>query len=123
MKDNKNSFVCIGAVHTDYILQLRKNYFKNRTNPIYQKEFLGGVAYNVALKLSFLHQNIELISLACKNKIKKEILKNHIKFRPLTKKIFKRSYYSILNNKGTMILGLANMNNYEKNKISIKTTI
>ena len=62
MKDNKNSFVCIGAVHIDYILQLQKNYFMNRTNPITQKEFLGGVAYNIALRLSFLQQSIELIS-------------------------------------------------------------
>ena len=63
MKDNKNSFVCIGAVHVDYLLQLQKNHFKNRTNPITQKELLGGVAYNIALKLSFLKQRIQLISL------------------------------------------------------------
>ena len=54
MKDNKNSFVCIGAVHIDYILQLQKNYFMNSTNPITQKKFLGGVAYNIGLRLSFL---------------------------------------------------------------------
>ena len=54
MRNNKTIFICIGAVHTDYILQLQKNYFKKRTNPINQKEFLGGVAYNIALKLSFL---------------------------------------------------------------------
>ena len=123
MKDNKNSFVCIGAVHTDYILQLQKNYFKNRTNPITQKEFLGGVAYNIALRLSFLEKNIELISLDCKNEIKKEILINKIKFKPLTKKIFNRSYLSVLNNKGEMILGLANMDSYEKTKISTKIKV
>ena len=95
MKDNKNSFVCIGAVHIDYILQLQKNHFKNRTNPITKKEFLGGVAYNIALKLSFLKQSIELISLDCKNEIKTEISKNKIKFIPLTKAIINRSYFSI----------------------------
>ena len=120
MKDNKNSFVCIGAVHIDYILQLQKKHFKNRTNPITQKEFLGGVAYNIALKLSFLKQNIELISLNCKNEIKKKILKNKIKFKPLTKQYYNRSYSSVLNNKGEMILGLANMDNYEKTNISKK---
>ena len=120
MKDNKNSFVCIGAVHIDYILKLQKNHFKNRTNPITQKEFLGGVAYNIAMHLSFLKQNIELLSLNCKNEIKKKILKNKIKFFALTKNIVNRSYSSILNNKGEMILGLANMDNYEKFKISTK---
>ena len=52
MKDNKNSFVCIGAVHTDYILLFKTKYYKNRTNPITQNQSLGGVAYNIAEKLS-----------------------------------------------------------------------
>ena len=117
MKDNKNSFVCIGAVHMDYILQLQKNYFKYRTNPIIQKELLGGVAYNIALKLSFFKKKIELISLNCKNEIKTEISKNKIKFIPLTKAIVNRSYFSILNKKGEVIIGLANMESYEKSKI------
>ena len=123
MKDNKTSFVCVGAVHTDYILQLQKNYFKKRTNPINQKEFLGGVAYNIALKLSFLGKKTELLSLNCKHEIKKEILNNNIKFRPLTKLFYNRSYLSILNKKGEMILGLANMDNYEKTNISKKIKI
>ena len=123
MKDNKNNFVCIGAVHIDYILQLQKKHYMNRTNPINQKEFLGGVAYNVAFKLSFLKQNIELISLNCKNEIKKKILKNKIKFNSLTNSISNRSYLSVLNNKGQMILGLANMDIYEKTKISKKIKI
>ena len=123
MKDNKTSFVCVGAVHTDYILQLQKNYFKKRTNPINQKEFLGGVAYNIALKLSFLGKKTELLSLNCIQEIKKEILNNNIKFRPLTKFFYNRSYLSILNKKREMILGLANMDNYEKTNISKKIKI
>ena len=103
MKDNKNSFVCIGAVHMDNILQLQKNYFKYRTNPIIQKELLGGVAYNIALKLSFFKKKIELISLNCKNEIKTEISKNKIKFIPLTKAIVNRSYFSILNFKSSIL--------------------
>ena len=117
MKDNKNSFVCIGAVHMDHILQLQKKYFKYRTNPIIQKELLGGVAYNIALNLSFFKKKIELISLNCKNEIKTVILNNKIKFIPLTKAVVNRSYYSILNKKGEVILGLANMESYENLKI------
>ena len=40
--NKRNNFICIGAVHSDYILKLKQNYFKNRTNPINQKENLGG---------------------------------------------------------------------------------
>ena len=112
-------FVCIGAFHKDYIMHLKANYYKNRTNPITQKEDLGGVAYRIASKLSFLNTNTELISLDCDNEFKKELKKKNIIFIPLTKKKLKRNYTAILNNNGKMILGLANMNNYEKN-FSIK---
>ena len=65
MFDKGNKFICIGAVHTDYVLQLKSKHYKNRTNPIKQTQSLGGVAYNIAEKLSFLNMKIELISLNC----------------------------------------------------------
>ena len=114
MKDNKNSFVCIGAVHTDYILQLKSKHYKNRTNPITQTQSLGGVAYNIAEKLSFLNMKTELISLNCEKKNIHTIKKNKIKFKPLNKKVFHKSYTTVLNSNGKMILGMANMDNYEK---------
>ena len=114
MKDNKNSFICIGAVHNDYILQLKSKHYKNRTNPIKQTQSLGGVAYNIAEKLSFLNLRTELISLNCEKENIRVIKKNKIKFKPLNKKIFYRSYTTVLNSKGEMILGMANMDNYEK---------
>ena len=62
--NKRNDFICIGAVHSDYLLNLKQNYFKNRTNPIMQKEKLGGVAYNVAKKLAFLElEDYEVIDL------------------------------------------------------------
>lgn len=112
-------FVCIGAFHKDYIMYLKSNYYKSRTNPVTQKEVLGGVAYRIASKLSFLDINTELISLNCDEKYKIELKKKNIKFKPLTKKKFKRNYTAVLNNKGEMILGLANMDSYEK-KFPIK---
>ena len=63
MIDKKKKFVCIGAVHTDYILQLKTKHFNNRTNPIKKAQYLGGVAYNIAEKLSFLNLKTKLISL------------------------------------------------------------
>ena len=114
MKNNKKSFVCIGAVHTDYILQLKSKHYKNRTNPITLSQSLGGVAYNIAEKLSFLNMKTELISLNCNKKNIYTIKKNKIKFKPLNKKVFHKSYTTVLNSNGKMILGMANMDNYEK---------
>ena len=114
MNDKRNNFVCIGALHPDYVLQLKNNYFKNRTNPISHKKHLGGVAYNIASKLAFLNIKTELISLNCKPENKKWLIKNKIKFTSLTEKIYERYYTSVLNHKGEMILGLAYMDNYEK---------
>jgi len=114
MNDKRNNFVCIGALHPDYVLQLKNNYFKNRTNPISHTKHLGGVAYNIASKLAFLNIKTELISLNCNSINKRTLIKNRIKFTSLSKKVYERYYTSILNHKGEMILGLAYMDNYEK---------
>ena len=68
--NKRNDFICIGAVHSDYLLNLKQNYFKNRTNPIKQQENLGGVAYNIAKKLSFLGQKTKLYSINCQKRRK-----------------------------------------------------
>jgi len=113
--NKRNDFLCIGAAHPDYILKLKNNYFKNRTNPIIYKEKLGGVAFNIASKLAFLNEKIELNSMNCNYKYKKEINKQGILFKAINKKIHKRFYSSVINKKGQLILGLANMDCYEKN--------
>ena len=112
--NKRNDFICIGAVHLDYILKLKQNYFKNRTNPINQQENIGGVAYNIARILSFLDQKTILYSLNCDNTQKKEIYSRGIKFKALNTEIKQRYYTSVLDKNGKMILGLASMDNYEK---------
>ena len=112
--NKRNDFICIGAVHADYVLKLKQNYFKNRTNPVNHQEKLGGVAYNIAKILSFLNQNIELYSLNCNKDQKKEILKNGIKFKSFNKVVNQRYYTSVIDKNGKMIFGLANMDDYEK---------
>ena len=113
--NKRNDFLCIGAVHPDYIVKLKNNYFKNRTNPIAHKEKLGGVAFNVASKISFLNEKIELNSINCNSKHKKEIKKQGILFKEINKTIYKRYYSSVLDKNGKLVLGLANMDSYEKN--------
>ena len=112
--NKRNDFICIGAVHPDYILKLKQNYFKNRTNPINHQENLGGVAYNVAKMLSFLNQKTKLYSLNCNKIQRKEIISKGIKFKALNRKIFNRYYASVLDIHGKMVFGLANMDYYEK---------
>ena len=115
MKNRRINFICIGAVHKDYIMKLKGNYYKNRSNPIIKHKTLGGVAFRVAERLSFLNIKTILFSLNCESDEKIHMLKKKIIFKPLTKKIYERSYNAILNQKNKMILGLANMDNYEKN--------
>ena len=112
--NKRNDFICIGAVHSDYLLKLKQNYFKNRTNPINHQENLGGVAYNIAKILSFLNQKTKLYSLNCSALQLKKIRQQGIKFKSLNKDFNHRYYTSILDKKGKMILGLANMDDYEK---------
>jgi pseudouridine kinase len=112
--NKRNDFICIGAAHSDFILRLKQNYYKNRTNPIKQQENIGGVAYNIAKILSFLNQRTVLYSLNCNLFQKKEIKRQGIRFQSLNTKIQERYYTSVLDKNGKMILGLANMDNYEQ---------
>ena len=52
MKQIKNNFIFFGAVHHDYIFELKNDLIKYRTNPIIHKESYGGVAHNVAKTIS-----------------------------------------------------------------------
>ena len=125
MIHKRKKFVCIGAVHTDYILQFKTKHFNNRTNPVKKTQYMGGVAYNIAEKLSFLDLKTKLISLNLQQTNIDKISKNKITFKALSREIYDRSYTSVLNKKGEMILGLADMDNYErpltiKNMVNIK---
>ena len=57
MKKIKNNFICFGAVHRDYVFELKNDLIKYRTNPVKHKESYGGVAHNVARIISN-HENI-----------------------------------------------------------------
>ena len=54
MKKIKNNFICFGAVHHDYVFELKNDLIKYRTNPIKHNESYGGVAHNVARAISCL---------------------------------------------------------------------
>ena len=117
MKQIKNNFIFIGAVHHDYVFELKNDLIKYRTNPIKHKESYGGVAHNVAKTISN-YEKVSLFSLMTDNETINYLKKYKIDFIPLNNK-FEKRYYGVLVNKYKQFqLGIANTNAYEKfNKI------
>ena len=113
MKQIKNNFIFFGAVHHDYIFELKNDLIKYRTNPIIHKESYGGVAHNVAKTISN-HEKVNFYSLMTDNETINYLKKYKIDFLPLNTKIEKR-YYGVLVNKYKQFqLGIANTDSYEK---------
>jgi len=113
MKQIKNNFIFFGAVHHDYIFELKNDLIKYRTNPIKHKESYGGVAHNVAKTISN-HEKVHFYSLMTDNETINYLKKYKIDFLPLNTKIEKR-YYGVLVNKYKQFqLGIANTDSYEK---------
>ena len=52
MKQIKNNFIFFGAIHQDFVFELKNDLIKYRTNPIKHSESYGGVAHNVAIVIS-----------------------------------------------------------------------
>ena len=90
MLKSKNIFVCIGAIHYDYLINLKKNIINYRTNPITHNSRIGGVAYNVAEIIS-IFEKVEFYSLKINYELKKLIPKK-IKVKQINDKIANRYY-------------------------------
>ena len=74
MLKSKNIFVCIGAIHHDYLLNLKKNIINYRTNPVIHRSSIGGVAYNVAEFIS-IFEKIQFYSLSINKDLRRKIPK------------------------------------------------
>ncbi len=113
MKQIKNNFIFFGAVHNDYVFELKNDLIKYRTNPIKHKESYGGVAHNVAKTISN-NEKVSFYSLMTDNETINYLKKYKIDFLPLNTKIEKR-YYGVLVNKYKQFqFGIANTDSYEK---------
>ena len=113
MKKIKNNFICFGAVHHDYVFELKNDLIKYRTNPVKHKESYGGVAHNVARMISN-HENVSFFSLMTDKETINYLKKYKIDFLPLNKKIEKRYYGVLVNKYKKFELGIANTDAYEK---------
>ena len=113
MKKIKNNFIFFGAVHHDYVFELKNDLIKYRTNPVKHKESYGGVAHNVARMISN-HENVSFFSLMSDKETINYLKKNKIDFIPLNKKIEKRYYGVLVNKYKKFELGIANTDAYEK---------
>ena len=113
MKKIKNNFIFFGAVHQDYVFELKNDLVKYRTNPVKHKESYGGVAHNVARMISN-HENVSFFSLMTDKETINYLKKYKIDFLPLNKKIEKRYYGVLVNKYKKFELGIANTDAYEK---------
>ena len=114
MGKSKNIFVCIGAIHHDYLLNLKKNIINFRSNQITQKNRIGGVAYNIAELLSNF-VDVNFYSLAINEEIRKKISKK-IYVHQVNKDYADRYYLALSDKNNKFLLGLANTDEYENNK-------
>jgi len=114
MLKSKNIFVCIGAIHHDYLLNLKKNIINFRSNQITHKSRIGGVAYNIAELLSNF-VDVNFYSLAINEEIRKKISKK-IYVHQVNKDYADRYYLALSDKNNKFLLGLANTDEYENNK-------
>ena len=113
MKKIKNNFIFFGAVHQDYVFELKNDLIKYRTNPVKHKESYGGVAHNVARMISN-HEKVSFFSLMTDKETTNYLKRYKIDFIPLNKKIEKRYYGILLNKYKKFELGIANTDAYEE---------
>ena len=118
MKQINNNFIFFGAIHQDFVFELKNDLIKYRTNPIKHSESYGGVAHNVARVIS-KNENVSLCSIKSDRETIRYLKKIGINFVSLNNKIQKR-YYGILINKFKKFqLGIANTEAYELFKKTI----
>ena len=116
MVKSKNIFVCIGAIHQDYLINLKKNIINKRTNPIIHNSRIGGVAYNVAELIS-IFDKIQFYSLKITRELQNKISKN-ISIKKINNNKSDRYYLAISDKNNKFLLGLANTEIYENTKFN-----
>lgn len=105
---------CIGGANMDITLQLEDMMTYGTSNPVSSSHSLGGVIRNVGENLARLDANVSLMSLVGNDRFGEEILEKSNKIMKVfaTERVqgeVTGSYYSVIDQKGDMIAGFANM--------------
>lgn len=105
---------CIGGANIDITLQLEDVMTYGTSNPVSSSHSLGGVIRNVSENLARLDANVSLMSLVGDDRFGKEILEKSNKIMEVfatecLQGEVTGSYYSVIDQKGDMIAGFANM--------------
>lgn len=106
--------ICIGGMNVDRKYQLTGDMIPGTSNPVMSSQSLGGVARNIAENLGRLDQTVTLLSVAGYDHdcdwIRSQT-ENFVNFSHVTQLDGQAtsSYTAILDNKGNMQLGLADM--------------
>lgn len=112
--NDEKTIICIGGANVDHKLVLKDDLQLYTSNPISSVTTIGGVVRNVAENLGRLDQNVTLLSLVGNDMNGKSILnycKDFISVHEveIIEGATTGSYSAILNNKGDLILGIADM--------------
>lgn len=110
----KKYITCVGSSNIDYTFKLEGNMELETSNPINSTTSLGGVIRNVAENLSRLDSKVSLMSVVGDDAHGERLLQSSNKLMEVfaVDKVKDRStggYYSIINSKGNMEVGFADM--------------
>lgn len=113
-RKTNNLITCVGSANYDYTFNLSDDLVLGTSNPINIKTSLGGVIRNIAENLSYLGNNVSLMSVVGDDVDGKKLLLESSKIMNVyaCDQISGEStggYYAVINKKGHMEIGFANM--------------
>ena len=111
--------VCLGAANIDYKLTIKNKAIMNTSNPCDSKHSLGGVIRNVAENLARLNFGVSLMTLLGQDENGKLLLNESkalmdLKHTEIITNAITGQYTAVLEKNGNLVIGLANMNIFDK---------
>lgn len=113
------NITCIGAANLDHKLQFNETFVPHTSNPVSSKMSIGGVIHNIAENLGRLGCSVSLMTLLGDDlsgeqiiQASRQIMKLHAADR--VPGAATGSYMAILDQTGNLMMGLADMDIYER---------
>lgn len=114
----KKYIVAIGGANVDRKFQIEATMELGTSNPATMRENVGGVARNIAENLGRLGNQVKLLTLIGDDRdgqLIEQLSQNYMQFDLVQKQPAAKtgSYTAVLNNRGELVIALANMDIYE----------